>query len=177
MSSKNIKNVILIGFMASGKSRVGRELARKLKFKFIDTDNLVEKKQKIRIKEIFARFGEKHFRKLETETLKAIKNFTKYVIATGGGIILKKINVGYLRKMGPVVYLKVSPEVVLKRVGTDRARPLLNTRERLKRIREILRPRQEKYETAADFMVNTDKLTTAEIAAEISGFLKKYEKK
>jgi shikimate kinase len=168
-----MKNVILIGFMGSGKSTVGKLLTQELGFKFLDTDKLIEKKERRKISDIFAQAGEKYFRKLETDCIKKLAWRQNLVLATGGGIILKKINARLLRKMGPVVYLKVSPKKVLERLGEDQARPLLNVSQRLKKIRQILKTRKENYLQAADLVVNTDNLLPSQIVKKIVKYLEK----
>ena len=116
-------DVYLIGMMGSGKSTIGRILARKLGYRFFDTDDLVERIAKKSIKEIFATEGEAYFRDLETQILKEVSAYTNSAIATGGGIIQKPINWSYMRQ-GLIIWLDVHPETLKKRLSRDTNRPL-----------------------------------------------------
>jgi len=95
-------NIVLTGFMATGKSEVGKDLARLLEMEFIDTDDLIEEKVEMKISEIFAKKGEKFFRDLESEIAKEVGGWDNYVIATGGGIVLRQENINSLKKNGKI---------------------------------------------------------------------------
>ena len=123
--------IYLIGMMGSGKSTIGRILAQRLKYSFVDTDNLIEQKTNKSTKEIFDNEGEEHFRKLETQVLKKVSAYRhSAIVATGGGIIQKPINWSYLRQ-GLVVWLDVDVEILKKRISKDENRPLANELESL----------------------------------------------
>ncbi len=119
-------NIILTGFMATGKSRIGKCLAKKLGFSFIDTDELIERKENKTINTIFAKYGEEYFRNLETEIAKQVSAFDNTIISTGGGMVLRKENLLYLRNNGIVVNLSADFSVIEKRLShASSTRPLL----------------------------------------------------
>lgn len=119
-------NIILTGFMATGKSKIGKCLANILGFSFIDTDELIEIKENKTINTIFSEYGEEYFRDLETEVAKDVSVFDNTVISTGGGMVLRKGNLLYLRNNGVVVNLSADFSVIEKRLShASSTRPLL----------------------------------------------------
>lgn len=122
-----MNNIILVGYMGCGKTTVGKNVAKNKSFTFIDTDEMIEKQQGKKISEIFDKNGEAAFRDMETEYLKQLlgSNQENLVISTGGGMAVREENRKLLAKLGRVIYLKVSPEVVYDRLKTDTTRPLL----------------------------------------------------
>ena len=130
-------NVYLIGMMGSGKTTVGQLLARKLSYRFFDTDVLLENVAQKPIPEIFATEGEAYFRDLETKVLGQVSGYTRSAIATGGGIIQKPVNWGYLRQ-GLIVWLDVELEVLKERLVDDNTRPLAEKLESLWESRRSL---------------------------------------
>ena len=121
-----MNNIVLIGFMGSGKTTFGRWVSRRHNRKFYDTDEYIEKKQNTTISEIFAMKGEEAFRDMETETVKELSDtLDNCVISVGGGLVLREVNRELLRKLGTVVYLKASEEELCKRLSKDTKRPLL----------------------------------------------------
>ena len=130
-------SVYLIGMMGAGKTTVGRQLAKDLNYRFIDTDQTIEAIAKKPISEIFASQGEAHFRNLETQVLKELSVYTRSVISTGGGIITKQINWSYLHD-GLVVWLDVDLEILKKRLSQDKTRPLADKLESLLKTRSSL---------------------------------------
>jgi shikimate kinase len=152
-------DIALIGFMGAGKTRTGRILARKLKLKFFELDNIIERKAGKSISSIFSEEGEKVFRNLESEVVKEISAQENAVIACGGGVVLNKTNIDNLRKNSVIVYLEASPEIISFRLkNSGNKRPLLNTSDRKKRIEELLKQRKPLYEQAADIRIIIDKL-------------------
>ncbi|MBI2329447.1 MAG: shikimate kinase [Chloroflexi bacterium] len=169
-------NIALIGFMGTGKTAVGRALAKKLNRKFIELDSLIEQKAGKSIPEIFQQDGEIAFRELEIGVTKEIAAMRKAVIACGGGVVLNKINSDRLREGGTVVYLTASPGVILKRVSKEAGqRPLLEVDDPIQTIRELLRFRTPLYERAADITINTSKLDINGVAEQIIDRLKEDE--
>lgn len=161
-------NIALIGFMGAGKTVVGQVLATKLKKEFIELDELIVRRAGKLITQIFAEDGEIAFRELEIAVTKEVAGKQNQVIATGGGVILNRINVDRLRESSIIVYLAVSPVEILKRVAGDQGRPLLDTPDREKRIKELLSLRRPLYEQAADIKVNTTRKSIQSIVDEIT---------
>lgn len=160
-------HVVLTGFMASGKTAVGRRLARRLGFDFLDTDHVIEDRAGRPIPEIFAKDGEPAFRQLERDTIASLAPSHPSVIATGGGSFMDAANRRALHYLGPVVCLVISPEVILERVGRSDKRPLAQgpgAAERLMNLYEARLP----YYRMADVMVETDGLTVDQAAARVA---------
>ena len=129
-----MRHVVLTGFMASGKTAVGRRLARRLGYDFLDTDQVIEQKAGRPIPEIFSRSGEAAFRALEREAIATLAPLRPTVIATGGGTFVDADNRAALHRLGPVVCLVTSPEVILERVGRSDKRPLASGPEAAERM-------------------------------------------
>jgi shikimate kinase len=161
------RSVVLIGFMGAGKTAVGRALAGRLGFEFVDTDDLIVQADGRSIEEIFAAEGESSARALEREAVVRAAARSGRVIACGGGTILSVRNYGVLKGAGPIVYLRTSPEVLLDRVGGGQGRPLL-AGDPAQVVPRLLAERAPAYETAADLVVDTDGRAPADIAAEIA---------
>jgi len=121
------KNIVLTGFMGCGKTTVGKVLAQKLVKKFIDVDVKIERSAGMSIKDIFANFGEEHFRKLESDEIEKISSQNNCVVATGGGVVLNAKNICALRKNGIIVYLKCGMEKIEQNLSDDLSRPLLQS--------------------------------------------------
>ena len=154
------QNLILVGFMGSGKSTVGRELAKVLDMNFVDTDHYIENKENMMIKEIFALNGEKYFREIEAKYIKEISKMNNTVISTGGGVVASDINIMLLKKNGFVIYLDCTVECIYKRVSRRNTRPLLNKVENLySRIVELLDERVNNYKKYMDDKVYIDSKT------------------
>ena len=161
-------SLALIGFMASGKSAVGRALARRLYKKYIELDALVKQRAGKPIADIFKDDGEIAFRQLEIELIKEISPKKNQVIACGGGIVLNKINIDRLKEEAVIVYLKASAEVILERAlkgGT--VRPLLKGDNKQETIGRLLKFRQPYYERAADITIDTSALDIKAITEQI----------
>lgn len=158
------KNVVLVGFMGTGKSSVGRKLAESLGFRFVDTDQRIVERAGKPIPQIFSDEGEEVFRDWESRALAECAAGDRQVIATGGGIVVREQNRDLLRQAGHVVWLKADPEVVLDRVSRNRNRPLLQTEDPMATIRDLLDSRVDLYRACADEEVNTSDLTLEETA-------------
>ena len=167
-----MKNIVLTGFMGTGKSEVSRELSRILGWKAIDVDAEIEKSQKTTITEIFKQFGEPRFRDIETEMIRIFSKNKNVIISTGGGAVLRQENMDAVRENGIVVCLTAKPETILQRTGNNNDRPLLQVEEPLKKIKELLEFRRPYYEKA-DIMIDTEGKTPLEIAEEIIEKIKK----
>ncbi|MEO6846096.1 MAG: shikimate kinase, partial [Chthoniobacterales bacterium] len=140
------QNIILIGFMGSGKSSIGRRLANLTGARFSDTDDLVVEKAELPITEIFAQHGEAHFRELETEVLQELKGTTGLVLATGGGVAMREENQGLLKEIGKIVWLDADPDILFKRVSRNSRRPLLLTENPRQTFDALLAARHSVYE-------------------------------
>ena len=163
-----MKNIILIGFMGSGKTTIGKALEEKTDMTFVDTDELIEAYEGCKISEIFADKGEAYFRGLENETLKELLASTdNKVISTGGGIVTNQENIPLLKQLGKVFYLRIKPETVVKRLEGDKTRPLLIGEDKLVKVERLMTDRKELYEMAADKTIDTDGLSVSEIVCGI----------
>lgn len=152
-------NIVLIGFMGSGKTSVGRLIAQRLGFQFIDTDALVVDRAGMQISEIFAKHGESWFRDHETSMLNSMGIYNRAVISTGGGIVLKPENRELLRELGFVVWLTASEDIIFERVSRNKKRPLLQTADPQRTVHELLEQRQALYEKAAQFTLDSTHLS------------------
>lgn len=157
-------NIILIGFMGSGKTSVGELLAKRLSYQFKDTDQLIERKASDTINHIFQVHGEEYFRTLETGLLRKLQPIlSNTVLSTGGGLPLKDQNRELLKKMGYVVFLKASKETIKKRLEGDSTRPLLRGEDLEEKIERLLGIRTPYYEKAAHKVIATDDKSFDEI--------------
>jgi shikimate kinase len=166
-----MKNIILTGFMGTGKTAVGKELAQLLDMKLIDVDMEIEKAEKTTINEIFRQSGEQRFRDKETDMIKAVSRNKNVIISTGGGAVLKKENMDILRENGVIICLTATPETILQRTGANSNRPLLQVENPFKKIKELLDFRKPYYEKA-DILIDTDDKNPLQIAREIIDRLK-----
>ena len=162
-------NIVLEGFMGSGKSTVSELLSEELMLELIDTDEVIEDTEGRTINEIFETEGEASFREMETDLLEAIDSdhWREFVISLGGGMPVKEENRELLRKIGKVVYLRAKPETIFERVKDDDKRPLLKTEDPLAKIEELLEKRAAFYEDVADMIIDTDGKSPLEITKEI----------
>jgi shikimate kinase len=158
------RNLVLVGFMGSGKSSVGREIARRWGFRFLDTDTMIRQKYGKSIPDIFASFGEPVFRDEENKALQDLQNSHRAVIATGGGIILQPRNHPLLRSLGVVLWLQASEQVIWERVSRNQNRPLLRTKDPRTTINNLMSTRYPLYRSVADINVETSGLTHQEVA-------------
>ena len=150
------KNIVLCGFMGSGKSTIGRLLSEKMGMRFIDTDTYIEQKEGMTISEIFAQRGEEYFRELELKVCKELSGLRATVISTGGGTLLKDANVKELKKSGMVFLLNVSSNTVLQRLKNDTSRPLLQRDDKEKAVKMMLSQRIPLYNRAADYVIDAE---------------------
>jgi shikimate kinase len=159
--------IVLIGFMGSGKSSAGRILERKTGWPRFDTDELVSARFGRPIPDIFADFGEDTFRDAESEVVGQLSAAKPAVIVTGGGIVLRASNVELLRRAGTLVHLEADEETLFRRVSRRTTRPLLQTDNPRSTLAELLRVRLPLYREAADFQVDTSRLTHEEVAEAV----------
>ncbi len=163
------KNIVLIGFMGSGKSTVGRELHHRLGYPLTDMDHLIEETMGKKITEIFKEEGETAFRDFETLQLVEIakRTETRHIISTGGGIVIRPDNRALLRQLGYVVWLHATEEVIYQRTARNRDRPLLNHPDARGRIAALLADREPWYRETAHLKIDISGLEAHEIATGI----------
>jgi len=159
-------NIILTGFMGTGKSAIGKKLAQRLRMGYLDTDEIIEKREGCKIFQIFQEKGEGYFREIETQVVKEVALWDNYVIATGGGVVLKEENMNALKKNGLIICLSADPETIWKRTSDGQRRPLLNCKNPKERIKSLLKERRPYYQKA-DFAIETSKLNNEEIVERI----------
>ncbi|MGH7828975.1 MAG: shikimate kinase [Candidatus Binatia bacterium] len=160
------KNIALIGFMAVGKSVVGQRLARRLKRPFVDLDRAIETKEGMKVAEIFARRGEAYFRRVERETAQEILGRDRQVIAAGGGAVVDEENLSLFKQRSLLICLTAPPEILLRRVGRRNERPLLEGKDKKKRIEELLKQREKSY-AQAHVSIDTSSLSVDEVVEKI----------
>ncbi len=161
-------NIVLCGFMGSGKTVVGKELAKIMGCKFVDTDELIEAEQGVAIKAIFATHGEDYFRDLEHEMCKKVADMKGCVVSTGGGAMTFQRNVDAIKKGAKVVFLDASFEVICDRIGDNTNRPLFQDKEK---ARALYDERKDKYLAASDYVIDGD-MSARKTALEIANIFK-----
>jgi shikimate kinase len=161
-----MKNIILTGFMGTGKTSVGKELSRLLSMQLVDVDTEIENAEQLTINEIFGKFGEARFREIETEMIKTVARKKNVIISTGGGAVMKQDNMNALRESGMIICLMATPETILHRTSKSNDRPLLRGENPLEKIRELLDIRMPFYKRA-DIIIDTERKTPLHIAEEI----------
>lgn len=159
-------NILLTGFMGAGKTTVGKKLAKRLGYFFIDTDREIEKEQGCSITEIFKYGGEECFRDLETDILQKLQTKQNLVIATGGGMVLRNENRSLMQSLGTRVYLKVELQELMHRLKKDKKRPLLQKSKPEEHILEMLQQRKSIYEEA-ECIIDTTDLSPHQMVTEI----------
>jgi len=168
------RGVVLVGFMGSGKSSVGRKLARRFGVPFVDVDERIESAAGCRIRDLFGREGEPAFRVREKAALRDVLSVKGCVIATGGGAFAEEENRVLLRSYAPVVYLETAVETLLARLAGDLGRPLLRGGDREEVVRELLSRREPGYRTA-DVTVRTDGRTVEDVAGQVADWIDRTE--
>ncbi len=174
-------NIVLIGFRGTGKSTVGRLLAKRLERDFIDSDNQIESTTGKTIKSIFGNDGEDGFRKIEADVIAELSKGDNKVISAGGGAVLREKNVRNLKGNGFLVLLEATPEIIHSRIAHDekttRQRPSLTDKKPLDEIKHLIAEREPAYKSAADFTVNTSYVSCEDIVNEIITIVNKTMKK
>ncbi len=160
-------NIVLIGFMGSGKSSVGKHLSTLLEMDYIDTDDLIIEKSGMSINEIFNIHGEIGFRKLEMEVIEDLEKIENTVISCGGGLILNASNIDLLKNNGKLIWLKASPDQIYNRLSDDNTRPLLKNDLTIEKLSQILNSRLSLYKSASHLAIDTDGKNIQEISKEI----------
>ena len=166
-------NIFLIGFMGTGKTTIANCLSRKLDRKVVEMDQIISERAGMSISDIFKTYGEQHFRDLETDLLVEMQSGVPVIVSCGGGTPLRECNVREMRKNGRIVLLTAKPETILERVKNNHDRPLLEDNKNVSYIKELLEQRREKYEAAADLIIETDEKTADQICEEMLSRLRK----
>ncbi len=161
---RSSQNIYLIGPMGVGKTSIGRNLARLLGRDFLDSDHEIENRTGVDISTIFHIEGESGFRKRERDVIQALADLSQIVMATGGGAILREENRQVLRKTGIVIYLTASFEILLKRTGRSKTRPLLDTADRRSKLQTIVTERDPIYRKEADLVIETGDYSALKVA-------------
>lgn len=173
-----MNHIVIIGFMGSGKTRVGKRLAKDFDIPFVDIDRVVTKKMNLSSKEIFDRFGEPFYRALETTAVKAlIEDPEQKVISLGSGLPMQEQNEKYIKKLGTVVYLKGSYEALKKRLENSSSNPLIEGADKADKIKKLLKQRDPVYAKFADVEMITGDKPFEELIGQLEEKLKTYIKK
>lgn len=170
-----MKNIVLSGFMGTGKSSVGRLLAHELSMTFIDLDTLIEKDSGLAVKDIFSTLGEAHFRALEREAVTALvsgRTGDGIVVAAGGGLVVDESNRALLKNWAVIICLTASVETILKRTERSEQRPLLAGEQREAVVRRLLKEREAAY-SDCDFSLDTTDLGLDEVVKTIKVFMER----
>lgn len=161
-------NIILCGFMGSGKTVVGGELAKIMGRKFVDTDELIEAQQGVAIKAIFATHGEDYFRDLEFECCKEVAQMKNCIVSTGGGALTFQRNADALKQGGKIVFLDADFDVICDRIGDSSTRPLFQDKVKAKTLYD---ERKSKYLAAADYVIDGN-MSARKTAMDIAAMFK-----
>lgn len=166
-----MKNIFLIGFMGSGKSTVAEVLAKELSVPQVEMDERIVKEQGMPITEIFERYGEVHFRDIETDLVKRLQSENGVVVSCGGGAVLREENRRLMKESGVIIWLTAQPETILERVKNSTNRPILNGHMNVEYIEALMEKRRACYEEAADYVIETDGKQIESICKEIMDVL------
>ena len=171
--SKGINcNIFLIGFMGAGRSTIARTLQRELGFPLVEMDERIVQEQGMSINDIFAQYGEAHFREIESQLVVDLGKQEPSIVSCGGGVVVRPENTQNMKKSGRIVLLKASPETIFERVKNSTDRPILNGHMNVEYIAELMEKRRALYEEAADITIQTDGKTREQICEEIIGKLR-----
>ncbi len=168
-------NIVLIGFMGSGKTTISNYLSTLFAMDIVDMDKIIAEREGMSISDIFETHGEQYFRDAETNLLIEMQSRKNVVISCGGGTPLRECNVVEMKKNGKVVLLTADPEVIFNRVKDSHDRPLIENNKNVEFIRNLMESRRAKYEAAADIVITTDHKTELEICEELVQRLTKPE--
>ena len=170
-------NIVLIGFMGAGKSTISEFLKNSFAMEVIEMDQIIAEREGMTISDIFEVYGEQYFRNLETNLLIEMQSKTNVVISCGGGTPMRECNVVEMKKNGRVVLLTAKPETILDRVKDSHDRPLIENNKTVPFIADLMEKRREKYETAADIIIETDGKDELQICEELILRLRQMDNK
>lgn len=166
-SNMKKNNILLIGFMGTGKTTISSLLKDKMNLPEIDMDKYIVNKENTSIADIFEQKGEEYFRKVETECLIEILQNEGVIVSCGGGVVVKDENVTHMKDKGTIVLLTATPETIYHRVKNSNDRPILNGNMNVEFIAQLMEKRRERYLSVADIIIDTDDKTSEEVANEI----------
>ena len=167
----------LVGLPGSGKTTVGRQLARRLRLRFVDSDHAIEERLGCSIREFFEREGEAKFRDIEEEVIDSLTQVEASIVSTGGGAVLRERNRRHLHERGKVIYLKSTPEELFRRLRHDSNRPLLQVADPMGRLRDLFDQRDPLYREVSHFVLETGRPSVSTLVnmivmqLELSGLL------
>ncbi len=164
-------NIALIGFRGTGKTTVGKLLAKRLDKKFISSDEEIEKKTKTSISRFVKKYGWDRFREVESEVIEKISDFDECVFDTGGGIIMRNENIINLKRSSLIVLLTADIKTITNRLKSSKARPALTKGNYIDEVKDVLQEREYRYKKAADYSIDTSRLTPEEICDLITHYI------
>ena len=160
-------NIVLTGFMATGKTEISKAISEISKYNLVDTDDMIVEQEGITINEIFDKYGEEYFRKTETGIIDKLAELEPCIVSCGGGMAMREVNVEKMKKIGKVVLLTATPETIYSHVKDSTNRPLLNGNMNIPYIKKLMEERAPKYNAAADIVIETDGCTPSQVADKI----------
>ena len=161
------ENIFLIGFMGAGKSTIAKALCRELQMQLVEMDARIVEEQGMSINDIFAQYGEDHFRDIESQLILTLGEEGNTIVSCGGGVVVRPQNIEFMKKSGKVVFLSATPETIYERVKNSTDRPILNGHMNVEYIAELMEKRRALYEAAADIKIETDGKSRSVICKEI----------
>ncbi|MGN0428073.1 MAG: shikimate kinase [Agathobacter sp.] len=161
------ENIFLIGFMGAGKSTIAKALCKELQMQLVEMDARIVEEQGMSINDIFAQYGEDHFRDIESQLILTLGEEGNTIVSCGGGVVVRPQNIEFMKKSGKVVFLSATPETIYERVKNSTDRPILNGHMNVEYIAELMEKRRALYEAAADIKIETDGKNRSVICKEI----------
>ncbi len=171
-----MKNIVLVGFMGSGKTTIAMKLSHRFNMRYVSTDDLIEKSQKCTINEIFTKKGEDYFRNVETLAVRDACSMENVIIDLGGGAVIRDENWESIRASGVAICLTADENTIMKRTKKYKHRPLLNVGDPKQKIRNLMAKRAHFYDKA-DHCVDTGELTVKQAVEKIAGIVEEYSRK
>lgn len=161
------ENIFLIGFMGAGKSTIAKALCKELQMQLVEMDARIVEERGMSINDIFAQYGEDHFRDIESQLILTLGEEGNTIVSCGGGVVVRPQNIEFMKKSGKVVFLSATPETIYERVKNSTDRPILNGHMNVEYIAELMEKRRALYEAAADIKIETDGKSRSVICKEI----------